>query len=317
MAQPTQTLSPSEDQKHIPSAVIYPRFSVICMTNDNTQIRQNFVRYYKALGADQILMYFDGKTDEDLAIEGCDVTLCDAAFWEGLGISRPGYVEERQRQVYAHAYRRLSVDWVLIVDSDEFLYTRKETGEILASVDSHINAVRFRPVEGIYTDIGQAMATCSSTYFRTVQHKYMAPFVHRLFYGRVAGYFSRGLTGHSIGKIFLRTGLANVDINIHHATFPGDQPIGEVEVTRFDTDACLVHFVVLSYPHWLKKWSDRFESGVAKEMGKKNDSFCRMFGKTNNEAGRQRLFGQMFIVNPRRLNLMQAMGIIRKIDIDR
>ena len=135
----------------------------------------------------------------------CVVTVCDGAHWARRPGGRPDGVVRRQMANVEHARQNSDSDWLVHVDSDEFLVATDPAqplvlGAELARVPAGHDWVRIAPLERVMPptpepqSIFDGMFRAASTDAALIAAAY----------GRGAQYLQRGLSGHSRGKIGFR-----------------------------------------------------------------------------------------------------------------
>ena len=210
---------------------------------------QAFVAWHLSLGASEVILYFD-RPDDPAADDLKQVPMlraipCDTRHWRRLGFSRPHRHQSRQVHNANDAYRQLSVDWVLHCDADEFIWAERPVSDCLDTIPDDVPSCVVPVAERAFP-AGPAAESIFSGVFRR-------PFVGRPVLGRKLfgpGYAmtQRGLTGHAIGKSFVRT-RQGVSLSIHRPKPKGDDPL------RADraVDLTLLHFDGLTPVHWIYK----------------------------------------------------------------
>ncbi|MGJ8585953.1 MAG: glycosyltransferase family 2 protein [Marinosulfonomonas sp.] len=263
-----------------------PSFSVVCYMKESRSIVQRFINYYKKLGADHIQLFVDGSACHviDLADQTVTITECNQAFWASLQRSRPTGLEEAQHATYMLGYKAAETDWVIIVDSDEFIFGPLEMSRVLAGVPSEIEAVIFPSAEAVwlphdvdkYTDF-------SSTGFRTLT-KGSGIWLSRFLYSpKLWPGLRKGILSHLGGKQALRTGYNFTEIRCHRS-FYGEKIVGTYvgAINPQFANMYLGHFDAIGYTRWKSKWKSRLEGRtIANRMGKRRRAQFEMVRNAN------------------------------------
>ena len=175
-------------------------------------------------------------------LPGCDVTVCDAAYWAASEkLKRP--LMHTARQIYnaRQVYARTDADWLLHCDADEFVRDGAAVGSALAEAPVAAMYLRLLVAERAYPD-GAAGNDIFSGIFRHALPDYgqTGPSV----YSDMTGFFHFGLTGHKAGKALVRT-KADMKMALH-APY-GKPPHRVIQTTR------LLHFDGLTRLHFTLK----------------------------------------------------------------
>jgi hypothetical protein len=238
-------------------------FSVVSMMREPAEVVGRFVDYYRRLGATDIFIYYNGPASEvpDSAAEVC--TLCTPAFWAPHG-GEPRELEQRQRICYADGYSRCRTEWLLVVDADEYVFGDRPLAQALASIPPDVESVAFPTAEAVWGPGDDIDEPFGCTHFRTAWRRRstwlaLAP----LIYGPSCGHLKRGVAGHDAGKQVVRTGRADLRIDLHATARDG------VSVTRRAPTISpelagfyVAHFDAISLARWEHKWRLRSQSGL-------------------------------------------------------
>lgn len=223
----------------------------------------NFVAHHLELGAKHLWIYLDDDAPEAMtelkAHPLVSATRTRKKYWlEGLG-KRPPMHQHRQTFNAEHAYARSGneIEWLAHIDVDEFLFSNNEINSILDTLPDTCVVGRVRPCE--------ALAKPSGTEFQSDIHHFKA-FVpnwkHKRdvvadIYPNFGEHLKGGFVSHVAGKMFIRTGVPNLQIRIHNVFQGEDGNPGQVELT----DVELLHFHTTSWKHWNDVFSFRHRKG--------------------------------------------------------
>ena len=150
----------------------------------------------------------------------CVVTVCDKAYWAKIPGGRPDGIVRRQLANVEHARRHSSSDWLVHVDSDEFLVSADPSkplrlGEELEKVPTHHEWVRIAPMERVLPMGSQPNSIFEGVFRRPTND---AELINRV-YGRGAGYLHKGMSGHARGKVGWRRGTT-LKVRLHDVIWP-------------------------------------------------------------------------------------------------
>ena len=245
-------------------------FSTVSLMRETPEVVRRFVDYYRAAGADEIIVYFDGPAPEIRALDMPGLVLIEAddAFWTGLLGERPPVLEVRQSEAAQDGLRRTRSDWLLVVDADEFVFGDRPIPAFLDAIPPGADLVAVPTAEAVWGPGDDIDSPFGSTHFRVVwKRDKLWKGLGALVYGRpIARHMQRGLTGHVSGKQFLRVGQSYSQIGNHAARQDGEG------ITRraASIDPALAgmyvgHFDAIGFARWRQKWTQRIEKDTIAE----------------------------------------------------
>lgn len=252
--------------------------------------------------ADYLHIYLDGPLPEiEKALRNhqrCIVTVCDDAYWSKTKGKRPAGIVARQNANVGHARRNSDSDWIVHIDSDEFLFQSGSTdklnlSDLFASVPIGNDWVRFDPRERISTR-GQSLSNIFDGVFRskTKENKLIEST-----YGNWAPYLNRGLSGHIRGKLAFRreTGLEVVLHEVRYPTAPGTRrrkvtPIQDLPPHSRFCNVCLLHFEGWTPLHWTKKMLRFIDEGKPNSGHPGRRAAIRYMAQNEDPLARLKLF---------------------------
>lgn len=213
-----------------------------------------FAAYHLEAGAHRIYLYLDD--DNPAAFDALKahpkvrVTRCDAAHWDRLGMKRPRKHQVRQSANATQAYQRAGeVDWLIHMDVDEFLVSSRSVAASLAACPADQKIARIRPMEALAGD-----GTAFKAFIPNGPDR--AKIVRDL-YPTYGAYVKGGFLSHLAGKVFVRTGLPDVRVQIHNA-FQNDQMLKGPEQ---HPDIDLAHLHAASWDKWMTAYRFRVAKG--------------------------------------------------------
>ena len=213
-----------------------------------------FAAYHLEQGAHRLYLYLDAANPVAYAHLKAHpkvrVQICDQAHWKKLGKKRPNRHQVRQSYNATHAYnRRAEVDWLIHMDVDEFLVSERSIAESLGDLGPGQMSARVRPMEklGDSENAFKAFIPSGAARRATVEQIYPT-------FGR---YIRGGFLSHLAGKLFVRTGLPNMKLQIHNA-FQNDATLPKaVELGSMD----LAHCHAPTWDAWRAAFDDRLKRG--------------------------------------------------------
>ncbi|MBY5932255.1 glycosyltransferase family 2 protein [Tateyamaria omphalii] len=213
-----------------------------------------FAAHHLDAGAHRLYIYLD---DDNLSAFNTlkshpkvRVQTCNTAHWKRLGVNRPVKHQARQTLNATHAYaRKAEVDWLIHMDVDEFLVPQTNVAEPLAELPATTTSARVRPME---------LLGGSDTAFKT----FLPPGRKRneavkSIYPTFGQHLKGGFLSHVAGKLFVRTGLPEMEVRIHNAFRNGTMLPDAAELTEID----LAHCHATSWDAWHRAYAYRIEKG--------------------------------------------------------
>lgn len=293
-------------------------FEVVVLALAPERHLKAFVDHYRGKGADRIRVYFDGPGEtapapDAVGLTPDELTVCGPDVWTALG-GRPASVEDRQRAVYADAYRRLDADWLLVVDVDEAIFGDVAVAAVLDAAPSDCPSVIFSTVEAVYAvgrdDVGQAYGGSLARKSWAVLPVWAA----HLIYPGVGDYFVRGLLGHHMGKHAVRRGLDGVMVCIHESK-RDDQPLKACRARdpRTGRPAWLLHYDAIGLDAWRVKWDRRTAAGDTMEMGRRRRRQHAAYVAARSRGEEAALFNRLYGLNRAQRAVLRALGLLTAI----
>lgn len=219
-----------------------PTWAVVATVDEPPALVQAFVAWHLALGASEMMLYFDRPDDPAAALFGhldaVTVTCCDSAHWNRLGNRRPDKHEIRQVRNATHAYGRMQSDWLLHADADEYLWTAGSVSAALDHACPWTDCLVVPVAERVFADDPPAQTIFAGAFRRPARKGQQTDDELTL----------RGLTGHANGKAFTRRDRP-VEVSIHRARGlkGGDLPTEAAQGLE------LLHFDGLTPLNWVYK----------------------------------------------------------------
>ncbi|SDF40015.1 glycosyltransferase family 2 protein [Sulfitobacter delicatus] len=278
-----------------------------------------FAAYHLEAGAHRLYLYLDAENPEAYAPLKAHpkirVTTCDAAHWQKLSGKRPVKHQVRQTQNATDAYRRANdVDWLIHMDVDEFLVSKQPVTDILSTLPAKQQIARIRPMEALSGD---------NTHFKAfIPNGPDRANTVAAIYPTYGPYIKGGFLSHLAGKVFVRTGLEGIRVQIHNV-FHDDKIIdGPEQQPGID----LAHLHAKSWDDWLAAYRYRHENGSYRAELAPNRprdrgglSMHELFAMIESEggvAGLRAFFDEVCAVSPDLRSALDARGLLRRVDLN-
>ena len=219
-----------------------PTWAIVATVDEPPALVQAFVAWHLALGAAEVMLYFDRPDDPAAALfshlDAVSVIRCDAAHWERLAGRRPDKHEIRQVRNATNAYRHMQSDWLLHADADEYLWADGSVAAALEQAGSGTDCLVVPVAERVFADDAPAETIFAGAFRRPARKGQETD----------GGLTLRGLTGHANGKAFTRRDR-RVEVSIHRARGlkRGDVPTEAAQGLE------LLHFDGLTPLNWVYK----------------------------------------------------------------
>ena len=278
-----------------------------------------FAAHHLGLGARRLYLYLDEDNPQAFpflkAHPRIRPVVCDAAYWDKLGIKRPAKHQVRQGANATHAYRRRAeTDWLIHIDVDEFLWPRTTIADHLAALPDTTLSARVRPIE--------ALAGGDGTHFKAfLPGETRLQMVEQL-YPNFGRYVRGGFMSHVAGKLFVRTGLGAVDIRIHNMVLDGEKNPKSCELAEID----LCHQHAKPWEDWLASYRYRLEKGsyradLAPAISRENGGMTlhelfTYLEESEGEAGLRAFFDEVCADTPALRERLDHHGLLRRRDLD-
>ncbi|MEL6888982.1 MAG: glycosyltransferase family 2 protein, partial [Pseudomonadota bacterium] len=231
------------------------------------------------------------------------------AHWQRLIGKRPARHQARQTLNATHSYtRRAEVDWLIHMDVDEFLVAQRPIADVLADLPRDAIAARARPMEllGGSADAFKAFIPAGPDRQRTVTGLYPN-------FGR---HLTGGFVSHVAGKVFVRSGLPDLSLQIHDA-LQRDTRLPSVELPEVD----LAHCHAASWDAWRARYAFRLRHGSYRaeiKRAKGGLSIHELLSTIEAEEGENGLrgfYGEVLGDSPDLRARLDARGLLRLHDL--
>ncbi|MEC7257247.1 MAG: glycosyltransferase family 2 protein, partial [Pseudomonadota bacterium] len=202
-------------------------------------------------------------------------------------------------------------------DTDEFLWPETSVAEALAALPDHARTARVRPAEALAPDTPDAYAPATAFKAMHIDRAARDRSTVRL-YPDYAAHIDDGFLSHVAGKIFLRTGMEDIDFRIHNARQGDAQNPGPADLDG----VALLHCHATGYADWRARFDYRHTHGAYRaELGRKGPSgmtlhaFFAAILDSEGESGLRRFHDSLCKATPDHCAALQVEGLLRIHDL--
>lgn len=300
-----------------------PKWGIVSTIKAPVQAILGFAAHHLDQGAHRIFIYLDDDNHAAYARLKAHPkirpVLTNDAYWRGLGIKRRAKHQSRQFENARHAYGRASdVDWLAHIDVDEFLLPATPLASQLAQLPPDCLCARIRPIEALAPAApDQPLYAKACALDRALRNRQTEEL-----YPDYGAYLTGGFLSHVAGKLFYRTGVADLKVNIHNIFVGSDQNPGQVELTGTD----LLHCHAQSWDHFVKAFDYRHALGSyraelrpnrpADQGGMTLHQFFATLYDTGGQAALRAFFDTVCTATPAHLSALAAAGLLRQPRLD-
>lgn len=298
-------------------------YAIVCTMRGTPEQVAPFVAHHLEGPATGIHLYLDAA---DPVLEALfaplaprlKVTVCDAAYWaaqDGKGKGRrPDGIVRRQTANAEHARRQTDADWLVHIDSDEFLVPAHpgapDLRAELAALPAGIAWVRLAPHERVFPTAAGAPQTIFDGAFRSRLPD--ADLVAQV-YGDSDGFLSSGLSGHTRGKTAIRVDHP-VRSRLHDAVWPwqeGSKP-AEADLPPFVVSqaARMLHFDGWTALQWTAKLLNRIDGGKGDSGHPGRRRQLAFMADARDAGARMDLFRRIMQLDDRQAALLAGAGAL-------
>ncbi|MHA6264015.1 glycosyltransferase family 2 protein [Arenibacterium sp. CAU 1754] len=295
-----------------------PKWGIVSTIKASARDILNFAAHHIDLGAHRLYLYLDAPCPEAFdtlkAHPKVRVLTCDDAHWKKLTGKKPAKHQVRQTQNATHAYnRRTEVTWLAHIDADEFLWPDGTVSGHLARLPADTLSARVYPIE--------ALAGGGTRFKGYIPPKDRIDLVERI-YPQFGRFVKGGFLSHVAGKLFVRTGLENVELRIHNMFLEGTMNPNTADLEGVDLCHCHVH----DWDGWMSSYRYRLEKGayraelapaVSVENGglTLHDMFTLLEAQQG-ETGLRAFFDEVCADTPELRQRLDQHGLLRTCDLE-
>lgn len=303
------------------------RWGIVSTIKASPRAVLDFVAYHLDLGADHLYIFLDNQNPvAQAALEAhpkVTVTRTDGDYWRNSGIKKPGKHQPRQTYNATRTYGKLQdLDWLAHIDVDEFLCPQAPIHSMLAALPDDIQCARVRPAEALTTDELTGLDPDAVYCKAWMSLDQTQSGLQEKLYPNFGTYVRGGFVSHTVGKIFVRTGLGPLEYRIHRA-FQNDHEI-EGRTVLEGVDLCHRH--ISDWEHWQKSFEFRMDRGsYRKELrasrsgqpgGMSLNQLFTFLIEDGGEDALRRFFDEVCQARPELLEQLEAHGLLRVFHLD-
>lgn len=289
-------------------------WSVVTTLRGTPQVVAPFVSHHLDMGAQSLFIYLDGP---DPALQRLldplpqvQLTVCDEAHWQSMNkpLSTTGLVQ-RQLANARHAQQRAQSDWLLHIDSDEFLHPQQSAGaslaQELAELPRDMLWARIPNLERVVARETRQQGLFDGMFRDQVTD----PDLEQRIYGEDHVFLRNGFSGYIRGKTAIRVS-ADLSWRLHLAQGPsGPAPHATLQNTR------ILHFDGWTPRHWITKIMRRVTDTSGAHSGRRAQ-ITRMRDMVENPTGQLALFDRVQTLSPETEARLRAEGLLHDIGFD-
>lgn len=274
-----------------------------------------FAAHHLELGAQRLHLFLDDPQSSAVELlnahPAINATICDNDWWRS---QRPAKHQVRQTRNATRAYGTAQVDWLIHMDVDEFLVPDRPIADILRDLPADQPVARIRPME--------QLAGNGNHFKGFIPNGPDRNRIVRTIYPTYGRYIKGGFLSHLAGKVFVRTGLPDMQIRIHNA-FRHDAELKGPD----DTDGIdLAHCHATSWEDWLTRYRFRLARGsyrAALAPNRPRDKggitlheLFKTIEADDGEAGLRAFFDEVCADTPQLRERLARHGLLRHADLD-
>ncbi len=300
-----------------------PKWGIVATIKAPVEAVLGFAAHHLDCGAHRIFIYLDDDNRAAYQIlkqhPKVRPVLTDDSYWRGLGFKRRAKHQSRQFENARHAYKRATdIDWLAHIDVDEFLCPARPLAAQLADLPPDCLCARIRPIEALAPALpDQPLYAKACALDRQIRNRQT-----ETLYPDYGAHLTGGFLSHVAGKLFYRTGVPDLKVNIHNI-FVGDiQNPGQVELG--DTD--LLHCHAKSWDAFIAAFHYRLDKGSYRAELKPNrpadqggltlhQLFATLYD-TGGEAALRQFYDMVCTASPAHLEALAREGLLRQPDLD-
>lgn len=213
-----------------------------------------FAAHHLDLGAHRLFLYLDDPDPEVEAILRAHpkirVRLCDDAYWRAAPNGRPKKHQPRQTYNASQCYAKAQdVTWLAHIDVDEFLWPQDSVAAHLAALPEAIQTARLRPLE--------QLSDSDTAYKGFIPSGPERDRITARLYPTYGPFLKGGFLSHVAGKLFVRTGMTDIQFRIHNVFQGDDMNPGPAELPPVR----LLHHHAPSWEAWQQSLAFRRAKG--------------------------------------------------------
>ena len=305
-----------------------PRWGITTLVKDTPEILADFLAYHLDLGAAEIHIFLDDDNPENLAAFGDTdrvfIHQTRDGFWKNYKGYRPKKQEVRQAYSADWVYQNTStLDWLFHIDVDEFLCASKPIESLLSSVSVEQNIVQIMPAEPLVNEGADGLDPDVTFAKKLYPHDPKTSETFAKFYPNFWRYLRSGFLSHVQGKYAIRTGVKDVELNLHYVLrgdtpLPSDSILDEIELFHFHTPSRAAWHA--ARPNRMITGSYRVEFPPALPEAQMGLTLYHLFMALEEEEGIEgldRFFDEVCLARPSLIKALQQQDLMSQFRLDR
>lgn len=286
-------------------------YSIVSTSRETADILAAFVAHHLTLDVDEIFLFFD---EANPAVEAmlagvprCRVTVCNDDYWRARNpAGRPEGKVGRQLFNARQARQQTRSEWLIHIDSDEFLLSTGSLKEELARIPPGTNLVQIKNFERFFPE-GLVPRQIFDGLFRGGIPRKTAG-SGRMF-GEATPFLSHGLQGYSTGKTATRCQSPQ-----RLALHPPGSDDGRPDAVFVSASTILLHFDGFTPLHWVTKILRRSTSGIVGTRWRVAQ--MEFLESATTREQRMSLFGKINILNKVTVKKLKVLDALRDLQFD-
>ena len=286
--------------------------SIVSTMREDQSIVACFVAHHLQAEVDEIFLFLDAPDPETEAMLATTprvrVTICTDAYWQTTPLGhRPDAVVRRQLLNAEQARKWMRSDWLIHIDSDEFLVSENSLRQELADLPMNVDLVRIRNLERVFPQDFTPTHVFQGMFRDQISGE---PAEVEKVYGSSAMYLHNGLSGYSRGKTAMRSNSVRRP-RLH----PPRQQAKDEPTAHVCASTRLLHFDGFTPLHWVAKLLRRIDTNMTRgNTGRKNQIG---YLKNATTVDQQRdLFQQLMTLDHDRQRKLTEAGLLLTTDFN-
>ncbi|CUH85593.1 glycosyltransferase family 2 protein [Thalassovita mediterranea] len=292
----------------------------------------NFCAHHLDLGAHRLFIYLDDDSvDHRAAFDLLSAhpkvrpLITDDAYWQKRGFKRRAKHQSRQFENAKHVYRRATgqVDWLTHIDVDEFLWPtvaqdKHTVADVLTGLSDDCQCARIRPWEALAPLDGGPQHDFKGMSIPAAQRRAETEEI----YPDYGTHLNGGFLSHVAGKMFYRTGVEGMKVQIHNVWIGEDMNPQQQELP----DLRLLHCHAGSWDHFYTAFHFRLDKGSyrselrpnkpVEEGGVSLHDLLSGIYADGGEAALRRFYDTVCAADPDLIARLSAKGLHMTADLD-
>lgn len=298
-----------------------PTWATVTTAAEPTAVLLAFVAHHIEAGASEMFIYLDKPAPEFeeivRSVPQVRIVHSDAAVWGELhpGVVRRERVVLRQKWNARHAKRKCNADWLLHIDTDEFVPDATKLQAFLAGVPKGIWGVLLPAAERIFEGEDRAETIFGGVFrspYRGEPGQQPVRFL-RSVYGSSNRMLRFGVAGYSNGKIAVRP-RSPARPRIHNFELPKGMEGHWRDYVVQCPDISLLHFDCRSYESWLVKMKRMSRRPFNTKKSREN--IYRAVAADDPDFPPREVFRSLYELSDEALAKLDSVGCLHRFDLD-